>query len=152
MKATRSYYDSPFPYISSSYRQKMISIHLCTCCLRRKDHQLPALPSDLQKSEAGKPGNVAEQGITTAVPQLTLLLSLHTSVWAVTRSPGNSAGKRGNLCPSQCPHCTPASALCRMGAESTAGHPWDPSTKIERRWATALQRRTEAESQGVSGP
>lgn len=50
VKATRSYYDSPFPFliISSSYKRKIISTDLCTCCLRRKDHQLPALPSDLQ--------------------------------------------------------------------------------------------------------
>lgn len=104
---------------------------LCTCCLRRNDYPSPVLPSALQHPGCGEPGSCGmwqSRASPLQSRQFTLLPPLHTRAWAIMCFPGSSAGKGGNLWPSQCPHCTPASALCCRGGRA-AGPEGSPGTQ-----------------------
>lgn len=136
-----------FNITCGSYRQKIISLKLLSSTSAHavwKEKIVPRLPypvprSSLELGRLGVVGRGRAGNHHCSPPQLTLLPPLHTSVWAITHSPGSSAGKGGNLWPSQCPHCTPASVLCRTGSPGTQGFPRNGSR--EQGWkAQSLMR------------
>lgn len=112
--------------------------------------------------EPGSCGTWQSQESLLQSTQLTLPPPLHTSMWAIARSPGSSAGKGGNLRPCLCslPHGRKSSRHSRaaLGWESPrVFQEWQQGARVEsaktdeRWWAATLQRWTEAESQGHSG-